>query len=160
MDNVELFDGGLRFPILSKITKEDLKSQVSVYVNQIIDGHVDALDVLIMSKKIQQLGEELESKVRPIAEEKSTIGRGVYSRFSTDVTEKVVGAKTDYTYCGDPEWESMQETLSDLKVAIKQRESFLSGISSPTTIVTKDGEIVTINPPVKSGRLGLSITLK
>ena len=160
MDNVELFDGGMSLPALSRITKEELKSQVSSYINQVLDGHYDALDVLIMSKKIQQLGEELESKVRPIAEDKSTIGRGVYSRFSTDVTEKVVGAKTDYTYCGDPEWESMQQTLSDLKLAIKQRESFLSGISDPTTIVTKDGEIVTINPPVKSGRLGLSITLK
>lgn len=157
MDSLKIFDAGLNLPSLSK---EEIRLKASVYANEVLDGNLDALDILIMSKKIQQLGEELESKVRPIAEEKSTIGRGVYSRFSTDVTEKVVGAKTDYTYCGDPEWESMQQTLSDLKIAIKQRESFLSGISDPTTIVTKDGEIVTINPPVKSGRLGLSITLK
>lgn len=159
MDKLELFkDGVLDLPSLSKEQIFDIANSVR---NDIIDGNLDALDVLIFAKKIQQYGEELEKKVRPIAEEKSTIGRGqVYSRFSVDVSEKVVGAKTDYSFCGDPEWESMQATLSDLKEAIKQRELFLAGISDPTTIVTKDGEVVTINPPVKSGRLGLSLTLK
>lgn len=159
MDKLELFkDGELDLPSISKEQIFEITNSVR---NQIIDGNLDALDTLILAKKIQQYGEELEKKVRPIAEEKSTIGRGqVYSRFSVDVSEKVVGAKTDYSFCGDPEWESMQATLSDLKEAIKQRELFLSGISDPTTIVTKDGEVVTINPPVKSGRLGLSLTLK
>lgn len=159
MANLELLrDGGIDLPSLNK---EQIKSQISIYKNEILDGNLDALDVLILSKKIQQYGEELETQVRPIAEEKSTIGKGqVYSRFSVDVSEKVIGSKTDYTACGDPEWESLQQALSDLKVAIKQRETFLASIVEPTTIVTKDGEVITINPPIKSGRIGLSLTLK
>lgn len=159
MANLELLNGGgIELPSLSK---EGIREAVNSVKSNVLDGNADALDVLIVSKKIQEYGKQLEEQVRPIAEEKSRFQRGeVYSRFSVDVSEKVVGSKIDYSSCGDPEWDSLQQTLMDIKDAIKTRENFLSGVSEPTTIVTKDGEVVTINPPIKSGRLGLSLTIK
>ena len=150
--------GGIELPSLSK---EGIREAINSVKSVVLDGNVDALEVLILSKKIQEYGKQLEEQIRPIAEEKTRIQRGeVYSRFSVDVSEKVIGSKTDYSACGDPEWESLNATLSDIKEAIKSREAFLSAVQEPTTIVTKDGEIVTINPPIKSGRIGLSLTLK
>ena len=159
MANLELLNGGgIDLPSLSK---QGITEAINTIKNEIIDGNLDALEVLIVAKKIQTYADELEKQVRPYAEEKANIGKGqVYSRFSVDVCEKVVASKTDYSACGDPEWESLTQTMTDLKQAIKDREQFLSAVKEPTTIVTKDGEIVTINPPIKSGRIGLSLTLK
>jgi hypothetical protein len=127
----------------------------------ILDGNLDSLEVLISAKKMQELGKQLEEISRPIAEDKVVLSRGeVYKTQSVEVMEKTIGSRTDYSTCYDPEWESLQQTLADIKDAIKKREAFLSAITSPTTIVTNDGEIITINPPIKSGRLGLSLTLK
>jgi hypothetical protein len=159
MPNIELFEVNGNY--LPELTKEQIVSGVNYIKSHVLDGGIDALDVLICSKKIQEYGKQLEEQMRPLAEEKTRLQKGeVYSRFSADVTEKIIGSKTDYTSCGDPEWDSLQQTLMDLKDAIRNREAFLSGIKEPTTIVTKDGEVVTINPPIKSGRLGLALTLK
>ena len=159
MDKLQLISGKeLDFKLLDK---ELIKIKASDIKFQVLEGNIDALEALVIAKKIQQYGDELEAQIRPIAEDKSTIGKGqVYSRFSVDVCEKVVGSKTDYSYCNDPQWESLQQTLSEIKAEIKQRETFLNAITEETTIVTKDGEIITINPPIKSGRIGLALTLK
>jgi len=62
--------------------------------------------------------------------------------------------------CNDPEYDSLIKTLAELKDAVKKREKFLLSLQETTTIVNKDGEIITINPPTKYGRVGLSLTIK
>jgi hypothetical protein len=158
MDNQLLTFEGLQVQSLDKAT---IINQSQLVKANILDGNLDALEVLISAKKMQELGKQLEEISRPIAEDKTVLGRGeVYKFQSVEVIEKTVGSKTDYSTCYDPEWESLQQALMDIKDAIKKREAFLNAITSPTTIVTNDGEIITINPPIKSGRLGLSLTIK
>lgn len=141
--------------------KAYISAEVNTIKNSILDGELDAVEVLISAKKMLELGKQLEDMSRPIAEDRLVLTKGeVYRTRSVDIVEKVVGSKTDYTSCMDPEYNSLQAALADIKEAIKKREAFLSSISTPTTIVTDDGEILTINPPVKYGRLGLSLTLK
>jgi hypothetical protein len=149
---------GLQVQSLDKAT---ISNQCQLVKANILDGNLDSLEVLISAKKMQELGKQLEEISRPIAEDKVVLSRGeVFKHQSVEVMEKTIGSRTDYSTCYDPEWESLQQTLADIKDAIKKREAFLSAITSPTTIVTNDGEIITINPPIKSGRLGLSLTLK
>lgn len=158
MDKQILTFYGLQVQSLDKDTIMNQSKQVKT---NILDGHLDALEVLISAKKMQELGKQLEEVSRPIAEDRLILGRGeVYKFQSVEVIEKTIGSRTDYSTCSDPEWDSLQQALMDIKDAIKKRESFLGAITSPTTIVTSDGEIITINPPVKSGRLGLSLTIK
>ena len=158
MDNQLLTFEGLQVQSLDKAT---IINQSQLVKANILDGNLDALEVLISAKKMQELGKQLEDISRPIAEDKTVLGRGeIYKLQSVEVMEKTIGSKTDYSTCDDPEWDSLQQALSDIKDAIKRREAFLSAITSPTTIVTNDGEIITINPPIKSGRLGLSLTIK
>lgn len=158
MDNKLLTFEGLQVQSLDKAT---IISQSQLVRDNIMDGNLDALEVLISAKKMQELGKQLEEVSRPIAEDKVVLTRGeVFKWKSVEVVEKTIGSKTDYSTCGDPEWDSLQQTLADIKDAIKRREAFLGAITSPTTIVTNDGEIITINPPIKSGRLGLSLTIK
>jgi len=158
MDNQLLTFEGLQVQSLDKAT---ISNQSQLVKANILDGNLDALEVLISAKKMQELGKQLEEISRPIAEDRLVLGRGeVYKTQSVEVIEKTIGSKTDYSTCNDPEWDSLQQALSDIKDAIKKREAFLSAITSPTTIITNDGEIITINPPIKSGRLGLSLTIK
>lgn len=158
MANQLLTFEGLQVQSLDKAT---ISNQCQLVKANILDGNLDSLEVLISAKKMQELGKQLEEISRPIAEDKVVLSRGeVFKHQSVEVMEKTIGSRTDYSTCNDPEWESLQQTLADIKDAIKRREAFLGAITSPTTIVTNDGEILTINPPIKSGRLGLSLTLK
>jgi predicted nucleic acid-binding Zn-ribbon protein len=158
MDNQILTLEGLQ---LQSLNKEAILSQSLLIRDNINDGYLDALEVLISAKKMQELGKQLEEVSRPIAEDKTRLQKGeVYKTQSVEVVEKTIGSKTDYSNCNDEVWEKLQQDLSDLKEAIKQRENFLSAITTQTTIVTNDGEIVTLNPPIKSGRIGLSLTIK
>jgi hypothetical protein len=158
MDNQLINFEGLQ---LQSLNKEAIVSQSLLIRDNINDGYLDALEVLISAKKMQELGKQLEEVSRPIAEDKTRLQKGeVYKTQSVEVVEKTIGSKTDYSNCNDEVWEKLQQDFSDLKEAIKQRENFLSAITTQTTIVTNDGEIVTLNPPIKSGRIGLSLTIK
>jgi len=158
MDNQLINFEGLQ---LQSLNKEAIVSQGLLIRDNINDGYLDALEVLISAKKMQELGKQLEDVSRPIAEDKTRLQKGeVYKTQSVEVVEKTIGSRTDYSNCNDEVWEKLQQDLSDLKEAIKQRETFLNALTTQTTIVTNDGEIVTLNPPIKSGRIGLSLTIK
>jgi hypothetical protein len=158
MDNQILTLEGLQ---LQSLNKEAIISQSLLVRDNINDGYLDALEVLISAKKMQELGKQLEDISRPIAEDKTRLQKGeVYKTQSVEVVEKTIGSRTDYSNCNDEIWEKLQQDLSDLKEVIKQREAFLNALTNQTTIVTNDGEIVTLNPPIKSGRIGLSLTIK
>jgi hypothetical protein len=158
MDNQLINFEGLQ---LQSLNKEAIISQSLLVRDNINDGYLDALEVLISAKKMQELGKQLEEVSRPIAEDKTRLQKGeVYKTQSVEVVEKTIGSRTDYSNCNDEVWEKLQQDLSDLKEAIKQREAFLNALTTQTTIVTNDGEIVTLNPPIKSGRIGLSLTIK
>ena len=158
MDNQLINFEGLQ---LQSLNKEAIINQSLLIKEDILNGGLGALEVLISAKKMQELGKQLEEISRPIAEERLVLGRGeVYKTQSVEIIEKTIGSRTDYSNCNDEVWEKLQQDLSDLKEAIKQREAFLSSITSTTTIITNDAEIITINPPIKSGRIGLSLTIK
>jgi hypothetical protein len=158
MDKQILTFEGLQVQSLDKAT---ISNQCQLVKDNILNGGLGALEVLISAKKMQELGKQLEEVSRPIAEDRLVLGRGeVYKTQSVEIIEKTIGSRTDFSTCGDPEWDSLQQTLMDIKDAIKKREAFLSAITSTTTIITNDAEIITINPPIKSGRLGLSLTIK
>jgi Tfp pilus assembly ATPase PilU len=158
MDNQLINFEGLQ---LQSLNKEAIISQSLLVRDNINDGYLDALEVLISAKKMQELGKQLEEVSRPIAEDKTRLQKGeVYKTQSVEIIEKTIGSKTDYSNCNDEIWEKLQQDFSDLKEAIKQREAFLNALTTQTTIITNDGEIVTLNPPIKSGRIGLSLTIK
>lgn len=141
--------------------KEAIINQCKSIKDKILDGELDALQVLIVSKKLQELGKKLEEESRPIAEDKTRLQKGeVYKTESVEVIEKVIGARVDFSQCNDPEWLELNHQAESIKAQLKERESFLNTIKQPMNVVTGDGEVITIHPPIKSGRIGLSLTLK
>ena len=141
------------------------KSKISWYANAVLDqidsGNQSALEWLIVGKKLQELGKKLEDNTRPIAENEIFLGGGEhFIKDNVEIVQKTLGTRIDYEMCNEPEYDSLIKTLAELKDAVKKREKFLLSLQETTTIVNKDGEIITINPPTKYGRVGLSLTIK
>lgn len=140
-------------------SKDNIKNAANLAVKSIEDGECDAVDALIFTKKGSELFKELDSKIRPIAESKSI---GVeFQKFGVKITEGMTGVRYDFTVCNDNEWQSLKHASDNIDKALKDREAFLKVLTKPLEIVdTETGETSTINPPVKSGKLGFTLTVK
>lgn len=153
---------GVSFEHLLDAKKENLKKAVDVIVGHVKDGNYDELKALILAKKGSELFYMLEKEVRPLAEDAKIhkIGKD-YSVHDCKVEEAETGVKYDYSVCGDSQWNLLNSQLVELETKKKEREAFLKTVTKSMTIVDEDtGDIHTITPPIRSGKLGLKITIK
>lgn len=147
---------------LINLTKLSMRQATDKLILRVMDGYLDPIDALIYVKKAQEQFKMLEEKIRPIAEDNIRLQKGeVYKRFDTEIIQKEVGVKYDFLTCNDPEWGALNTEIEVLKETIKQRESFLKNVTKPLELVNTDsGETYTINPAVRSGKLGIALSIK
>lgn len=143
---------------LININKDDIRQKVDAVVTTIQEGWTDPLDALIFAKKGVELFSALEKNVRGYAEGKS-YGKD-YIKYGTTVTESQVSNKADYSVCEDPIWDGIVADIKVLDAEKKEREKFLSGITKPTEIIINECEVYTIKPLIKTGRMGLKLSVK
>lgn len=150
--NLELQD----FINADKQRIKDIANNVAI---QIQDGNYDGIDALIFIKKGSGLFKELDAKIRPIAEGKQI---GVdFQKFGVKITEGMTGVKYDFSTCNDQEFEQLNEVFEAAKDALEERKNFLKSVTKPLELVNTDtGETYTIHPPVKSGKMGFTLTIK
>lgn len=143
---------------LLNITKADISLIAEEARVKLSEGLVDPLQVLVKAKKGIEMMSALEKIARPFAESKSRLSKGeVYSKYGAEISESMNGVKYDFTVCGDSEWDSINSEMLILDKKKKEREKFLKTLTKP--IADSDtGEI--INPPIKTGKLGLNIKIK
>lgn len=145
---------------LLNITKSTMQQATDKLVLRVKDGYLDGIEALIYCKKGQELFKLLEAQVRPLAEDQAHLTKGeVYKKFDTEIIQKESGVKWDFSTCEDPEWNDLQSELESIKVKIDDREKFLKGITKKTEVLNDD-EIITLYPPLKSGKLGLAVSIK
>jgi hypothetical protein len=139
--------------------KDRIKTIANKAYNSVMDGEADAVDTLIFIKKGSELFKELDAKIRPVAESKP-IGKG-YVKFGVKVDEAMAGVGYDYSQTGDIEYQQLNEVFEAAKAAVEARKTFLKAVTKPIEMVNTDtGETYTIHPPIKSGKLGLKLTIK
>jgi len=128
----------------------------------VIDGQYDAINALVIAKKGQELFGQLEKAVRPIAEEHFKLGKGeVYKKFDTEITQKENGVSYDFTYCNDPQWDRLNAEFEAAKEAKVSREKTLKTFTKPIDQLDPEtGEVSKVNPPLRSGKLGLNLSIK
>lgn len=140
-------------------SKEQIIHAAQIAAQSVQDGECDAIDALIFTKKGAELFKEMDARIRPLAESKS-LGKE-YSKFGVKIVEAMTGVKYDFTVCSDTIWDNLNAEIESLKEKIKERETFLKSVTKKMTIVDEDsGEVVEIHPPVKSGKLGFTLTIK
>lgn len=149
--NLELQD----FINADKQRIKDIANNVAI---QIQDGNYDGIDALIFIKKGSELFKELDAKVRPLAENKQI---GVdFQKFGVKITEGMTGVKYDFSYCQDPIYTELNTAFEEAKEALEERKTFLKSVTKPMDIVINEAEVYTIKPPVKSGKMGFTLTIK
>lgn len=145
---------------LLQYTKSDIKSRISHAKQLVEEGLVDKTEAYIYAKKLEALGKDLATELKPLADDQ-TIQKGGITLFNAIITQGEQGVKWDYTVTQDSEWLALDAEMKELKAKKDIREKFLQGVTKPLELVdTETGETYTIYPPVKSGSLGLSVKLK
>jgi hypothetical protein len=139
-------------------SKDQIKDTAIKAYNSVMDGEYDAIDALIFIKKGSELFKELDAKIRPVAESKS-VGPD-YQKFGVKITEGMTGVKYDFSYCQDPIYTELNTAFEEAKDALEERKTFLKSVTKPMDIVINEAEVYTIKPPVKSGKLGLTLNIK
>lgn len=147
---------------LINLNKKTMDTTVDKLVDLVKGGFADSIDALVYAKKGVELFSLLEKQIRPIAEENIRLAKGeVYSKYNAEISQKQVGTKYDFTVCQDSEWDSLKAAYEKADTLLKEREKFLKTVTKPLhTFNEETGETFTINPPVKTGKMGIAISLK
>lgn len=141
------------------ITKSSIKEKVDAMITVIHEGSVDPIEALIYAKKGIETFTALEKNVRELAEAIG-VGKAGLEKFNVKVSEGMTGVRFDYTNCGDHEWEIFNQQMESAKASMKEREKFLSSLTKPMEILVNECEVIKVNPPIKSGKLGLKLEMK
>ena len=125
-------------------------------VQDVTEGNLDAIQVLIYACKAEEFFKSVTDNVRPIVAGKQ-IQKGGLKLYDTDIIEKKNPDKYDFSVCQDAQWNEFNALLNDAKTRMKARETFLKTLTEP--MATMDGEI--INPPaITYGAMNIAIPLK
>lgn len=139
--------------------KSTIKTAVQFAAASILDGECDAIDALIFVKKGSELFKELDAKIRPIAESKP-IDKD-YSKFGVKITEGMQGVKYDLSHCGCPIYDRLLQKFEAAKNELDERAALLKTVTKPTEMYDPEtSEVFVCKPPVKSGKLGFTLTVK
>lgn len=156
------FRNELEIPTKGLLTsnKAQIATIIQNAVNSVNDGNIGKLEAFIIAKKIELIGKDLVKKLKPIAET-MPINKGGLTMHYAALTETTQGASWDYSNCGDIIYNDLIKQQEELKEKIENREKFLQTVTKvDTPVITEEGETYTVNPPVKSGALGITCKLK
>ena len=147
---------------LLSFTKEGLRHISMDMVNQVQDGNVSAIDALVYVKKALELFGEAEKNLRPLAESQYHLAKGEKQLVhSVEITEAETGVRYDYAACGDVIWNQLNMKLQILENQKKERESYLKTVTKCSIAGDIDtGETWEVSPPIRSGKLGLKLSIK
>lgn len=139
--------------------KSDITEKAKSIVFAVAEGISDPSETYFKVRKAKELFDEAEKNLKPYIDGIKFNKGELY--YGCEIIEKEQGVKYDYSTCGDIEWEMLDAQIKNLTSQIKIRENFLKGIATPLELVnTETGETYTITPPIKSGKLGKSISIR
>jgi|GEM_PF-782930 len=152
-------EGIEQYQPVMQMTKAQLSEMVVAAYNLVMEGEFDESKALINAAKFKFIGTELEKLIRPIVEEKQR--EKSISLYYAEISRKQTGVKWDYANCNDPFWNEHVVNFEFYKKEMAEREAFLQTVKTPTPIIIEEtGEVVTINPPIRTAKDGIEIKLK
>lgn len=150
------------------ITKKGSVKAATKLYNSIMDEGVSAVQIAEMFKFVSETEKQLKELtdengkngftdlVREEIVRNSNDGKSFTTKYGNKFELMEAAGKFDFATCGDPIWNSFNEQLEELKLQMKERESFLKGLKAMTKmdiINPKTGEIheaVELYPPIKT----------
>lgn len=144
------------------VSKSEISAAVETITSLVNSGEVNPLDVKLRLKAIEQVVKDAQDKIgQAVRDEAEKYGTRSFEYGSAKFELAEVGTKYDFENCGDPEYERLKQKLDDAKRELDERCSFLKSLKKSCTVVIEEtGEVVTVNPPVKSSTSSIKITLR
>jgi len=146
---------------VSKANREELAIQI---VEAIDVGDLKPLDIHYQVKAMEDFIKMLTANSRyKDAVLTEGMKHGKSFQFNGSKMEiKETGVKYDYSKCGDPNWQLLEDQISELKDKQKAVEAHLKVLPAEgIEVVNADsGEVIKMFPPVKTSTTIIAVTLK
>ena len=154
-------DAIARRVIPTHLTKAASEGNAEMIADLVKSGNYNALDVATKMKwmiaTLEQAGKLIQEDCVDEIEKHS--GKATIN--GAEVIKKETGTKYDYEACGDAKWSNYAHIISSATESRKEREAFLKALKTPLTVADEEtGEIVTLNPPIKSSTTNIAITFR
>ena len=143
-------------------TKEQITSYSNAVIKMVGEGNENALEIYERLKAAELTFKTILDGIKDFAyDEAAKYGEKSFDFRNSKVELAQVGVKYDFSGCNDPQWNDAKKNEQEYASKRKARENVLKAIKECMTIIDlKTGEIITINPPSKSGKESIKITLK
>lgn len=137
------------------VSRFSIGNAVISLVENIKAGNINPLDAYTRMKALEKFIEDSKDQIRLwVIDEAMKYPKGTFEYNGCELNIQETGTRYDYAGTGDPEYLRLKE-------AIKKREAFLKAVSKPETITDHEtGEIVTINPPIKTSTTSVAVTIR
>jgi len=129
--------------------------------NVILSGSENPIKIAIQLKSLEEIVKLLrtDNEVQDlILDQALKQGEKTFSIYGAEISIREMGTKYDYSICNDALLGGLYGQLNLLKRQIKDRETMLKTIKEDKPIISLEGEI--LNPPLKTSKTGIAITLK
>jgi len=146
---------------VSKANREELAIQI---VEAMDAGELNPLDIHYQVKAMEDFIKVLTGNTR-YKDYVLTEGMKHAKSFEFNGSKmeiKETGVKYDYSKCGDPNWQLLEDQISELKDKQKAVEAHLKVLPAEgIEVVNADsGEVIKMFPPVKTSTTSIAVTLK
>lgn len=147
--------------INSNITKTQLSLIAETTIGDIIGNNncIDALDTFV---KMEYLIKEIRGNkefIELVRDEISKHGKSMTTATGVKVELAEVGTTYDFDNCNDPEYMELVSLRDYYEDELRKRKDYLKSLPKSIEILTKDGEVITINPPIKASKSSFKTTL-
>lgn len=147
--------------INSNITKTQLSLIAESTIGDII-GNGNCIDALDTFVKMEYLLKEIKSNkdfIELIRDEILKHGKSLTTATGVKVELAEVGTTYDFDNCNDPEYNELVHMRDYYEDELRKRKDFLKSLPKSIEVLTKDGEIVQVHPPIKSSKSSFKTTL-
>jgi len=125
-------------------TKDEINNFAVQVSKSVIDGTNNALEVYHQCKCVEETMKKILDNIKGVTIDEAEKWKGQKYKNSM-ISTKEAGVSYDYSVCDDSVWNTLNNSIEQLKAQIKEREKFLKSIQSDVF----DDNGVKLNPPLK-----------
>jgi hypothetical protein len=147
---------------LFETTKSERGSFVTQVIERLENGDVDPLETHLQVKSMEDLIKQItDSKEykKLLLDAASKHGKS-FEYHSAKFETKEVGSKYDFSNCGDPIHDELEQKAKSAADALKERQYFLKTLPVKGLEILINDELITIYPPSKTSTTAIAVTLK
>ncbi len=127
---------------------------------EVEEGRVDALRVALLMKTLEKIKDDVNKGLaQHYLSEAGKYGDKPFDYRGATISFADHGVKYDYSKCGHPGWNDLTKIIDQATEQRKEIETMLKTFKSPQDLII-EGEGITVNPPVKSGKAGINISIR